>query len=454
MSSAGVKLLSHASILIQVDGKKILSDPWYFGTAFNDGWELLYQPDLEKIKSEIADVDIIWISHEHPDHLHFPTLKWIAQFVKKDVEIFFQKTNSAKVFEALKKNGYQNFRAMPHLERISISERVELACYAHRHLDSCLAVFSNNNFWLLNINDTELNKNDLRIIKRKLGSPSVIYNQFSIAGSNGIKSDLRSDAALVIKKMVAHHMGLRSVITVPFASFVNFARKDNEYMNQFANSVFDARKHFVKNDCELVLQAVGGNGIEWLDISKNPSNVVEVNQEGERYFSAPTARPKDNHRYLTVSKPELKEVVEYRIAAWRRVSIKGLFKYIALEPVHFKIGDWNDEIWAVDFVNGSFTPSKETDFDIETSSQPLFQAFKLPFGIQTLGVSGRYQFDSRYTKVPAKWKKIRILSSLYNAEIYLHPNTFMSLAFLGWVWERREGLVSQVWQQFRRFFSS
>ena len=75
MSAAKVKLLSHASILIEVDGKKVLTDPWYFGTAFNDGWELSYKPILEEIKAYIHDVDIIWISHEHPDHLHFPTLK-------------------------------------------------------------------------------------------------------------------------------------------------------------------------------------------------------------------------------------------------------------------------------------------------------------------------------------------------------------------------------------------
>ena len=447
-----MKLLSHASILIQVDGKKILSDPWYFGTAFNDGWELLYEPDLEEIKSDIVDVDIIWISHEHPDHFHLPTLKWIAQFVNEDIEIFFQKTNSEKVFEALKKIGYKNFQAMHHLERISISEDVELACYAHRHLDSSLAVFINNNFWLLNINDTELNNVDLRIIKRKFGSPSVIYNQFSIAGSNGIKSDLESEGVSVIEKMVLHHKLLQSAITRPFASFVNFSRKDNEYMNQFANSVFDVRKEFVQNDCKLVLQAIGGRSIEWLDIAKGPSNEVAVNEEGMRYFSTPMERVKDEFHYSTVSKSELKKAIEDRITEWQRVSIKGIFKYLKVEPVSFKIDDWDGEIWEVDFLKASFTLRKQSKFDILISSQPLFQAFKFPFGIQTLGVSGRYQFASEYIEVPAKWKKLRIVSSLYNSEIYLHPKTFISPSVLRWFWERREGLISQVWQQFRRFF--
>ena len=141
MSKPAVKLLSHASILIEVDGKKIITDPWYFGSAFNDGWELSHKPDLDEIKASIIDADIIWISHEHPDHLHFPTLKWISSFVKKDVAIYFQKNNSEKVFTALRKFGFDNFHEMQHLKKVSISLNVQLMCYAHRHLDSCLGVF-------------------------------------------------------------------------------------------------------------------------------------------------------------------------------------------------------------------------------------------------------------------------------------------------------------------------
>ena len=35
---ATVKLISHASILVEVNGIVIITDPWFFGAAFNDGW--------------------------------------------------------------------------------------------------------------------------------------------------------------------------------------------------------------------------------------------------------------------------------------------------------------------------------------------------------------------------------------------------------------------------------
>lgn len=451
MNKAKVKLLSHASILIEVDGKKILTDPWYFGTAFNDGWELSHKLNLEEIKAAISDVDIIWISHEHPDHFHFPTLKWIVEFIKKDVEIFFQKNNSQKVFEALKKIGYQNFKSMPHLKKISISENVELACYAHRHLDSSLAVFVKKDFWLLNINDTELDVSDINIIVRNFGNPSVLYNQFSIAGSEGIHSHLALDAASVLEKMVEHHKLLKSKVTIPFASFVRFPRQDNQHMNEFANTVFDAKEKFLENDVQLVLQAIGGNSIEWIDETRNANNLMEIDEQGEKYFSTQTHMINDEHYYEQINQMELKKTIEDRVAEWQKVSSKAVLKFLKLEPMKFRITDWNDEIWKVDFYSGTFSNLKTQEYDISISSQPLFQAFKMPFGIQTLGVSGRYRLADKYRDVPTNWKKIRIISSLYNAEIYLHPRSVFSLTTLRWLWSRRVGIISQISQQIKRF---
>ena len=41
-----IKLINHSSILINTqDNNNLLTDPWYSGTAFNDGWSLLYEND-------------------------------------------------------------------------------------------------------------------------------------------------------------------------------------------------------------------------------------------------------------------------------------------------------------------------------------------------------------------------------------------------------------------------
>ena len=40
-----IRLINHASVLISDQTNIILSDPWYEGSSFNDGWELIYQND-------------------------------------------------------------------------------------------------------------------------------------------------------------------------------------------------------------------------------------------------------------------------------------------------------------------------------------------------------------------------------------------------------------------------
>ena len=64
------------------------------------------------------------------------------------------------------------------------------------------------------------------------------------------------------------------------------------------------------------------------------------------------------------------------------------------------------------------------------NSQPLFFAFSQSFGVQTLGVSGRYMFINA-GKVPLAWKLFRIITSLDNNKTPLR----LSSLFDASVWE-------------------
>jgi hypothetical protein len=447
-----VKLLSHASLLITVGEKKILTDPWFFGTAFNDGWELFPKPNLEQIESELADVDVVWISHEHPDHLHFPTLKWLMEIFKKEVKIYFQENNNSKVFEAIGRLGYKNFVPMPHMRKIAIAPDLEMACYAHRHLDSAMAIFVNNKFWLLNINDVELNKSDASIILGRFGAPAVLYNQFSVAGFNGIKNSLATDAVNVLEKMVAHHKLLNAGLTVPFASYVRFARMDNIFINDYSNTVFEVKEVFSRNDLNVCVQAVGGGGLRWLKPDAAPVNSHEINAEGEEFYLKHASPETDVHDYPVIPEAVVAGVIESRLREWYRVTNPFIWKLLNLGEISFEVVDWGGQVFKCDFGGRKFFKAPAVvEADIRIASQPLFQSFKLPFGIQTLGVSGRYVFSEKFNDVPGNWKKIRILSSLYNAGIYLSLFSFFSPGTLKWIWSRRSGLMSQVVQQVRRF---
>jgi Beta-lactamase superfamily domain len=68
-----ITFIGHAALLIEVDGLRILSDPWWQGPCFGNQWWLYPKPYLECLNG--SPVDYIYISHGHPDHFHRGTLR-------------------------------------------------------------------------------------------------------------------------------------------------------------------------------------------------------------------------------------------------------------------------------------------------------------------------------------------------------------------------------------------
>ena len=73
------RFLNHATVAIFFNEITLITDPWLFGPAFMTGW-WLDQPSTEDSIEILQNADYIFISHNHPDHLHSQTL----ELLKKD----------------------------------------------------------------------------------------------------------------------------------------------------------------------------------------------------------------------------------------------------------------------------------------------------------------------------------------------------------------------------------
>ena len=61
-----IEYVCHACLLININGKRVLTDPWIMGSCFaNCLW--IYPPP-KKSADEIGKVDYIYFSHGHEDH--------------------------------------------------------------------------------------------------------------------------------------------------------------------------------------------------------------------------------------------------------------------------------------------------------------------------------------------------------------------------------------------------
>ena len=61
-----ITVIGHSTVLIETDGKKILTDP-FFGTWGNPAYARRSRPALKR--EDLTDVDLVLVSHHHFDHI-------------------------------------------------------------------------------------------------------------------------------------------------------------------------------------------------------------------------------------------------------------------------------------------------------------------------------------------------------------------------------------------------
>jgi L-ascorbate metabolism protein UlaG (beta-lactamase superfamily) len=75
-----ISFVGHASILVDVGGVTILSDPWWRGPCFGAQWWTYPAPVLDVVIDK--KIDFIYVSHGHHDHLHPGTLQTLSRDAK------------------------------------------------------------------------------------------------------------------------------------------------------------------------------------------------------------------------------------------------------------------------------------------------------------------------------------------------------------------------------------
>tara|TARA_B100000029_G_scaffold330139_1_gene322436 strand:+ start:2795 stop:4504 length:1710 start_codon:yes stop_codon:yes gene_type:complete len=102
-----IRFFNHAFMLIKTKNFKFATDPWAIGPAFNNGWWLKNRTKKDWLE-ELNSCDFIFISHNHPDHLHPFTLKKI----RKNIEIIVPNFKSDSTGLILKDLGFNNIRRL------------------------------------------------------------------------------------------------------------------------------------------------------------------------------------------------------------------------------------------------------------------------------------------------------------------------------------------------------
>ena len=281
-NNSKITFLNHASFMIETNESITLVDPWYFGKIFNNSWSLLKDTDDSQI--DYSKVKYISISHEHPYHLHWATLKHIRSKTDGDITIIFPRRTNPNVMEACKKAGY-NFAYIDHYNETEIEENYTIAAFPAGH-DSAL-VYRIGDRIICNQNDAYLDEQVLVKMKQMFPIIDLWLFQFSLAGYYGNSTEpemiKQKGTQFHIDKFMEYQNYLQPKMSVPFASYCYFCKQYNSYINDYAVTLNDILSkvqyptHIPYYNEEISLTSLKNNKTnleKWNLIIKNSKNDI------------------------------------------------------------------------------------------------------------------------------------------------------------------------------------
>ena len=375
MSSVDIKLINHACFMID-DGKEaIIFDPWFKGKVFNDSWSLLQETeniDLSKLK-------YIAITHEHPDHLHWPTLKYIKQNTNQIINVIVPYRKNKNVVNNIKKLGFKCAEILPNKE-FKINHFLSIANYPTGH--DTAYVFKIHDKIYLNQNDCILSHDQCLLIKNQYPKIDYWFMQFSHAGLSRAKKFHKQ----IMKK---YFNIFNPTVVVPFASFIYFCKEHNSFLNDWVITIDE----IVDEMQDLPWQILFYNDKIQHETyeTRNNENIEKWRQVFGGKKQIIKHHSKSNDEIIT----EAKKVIELSKQVSNHQPDEVYFSFY--DKSEFFILDLKREL--AEFIDSSLVPAKRHAGVLHSEEFLFF--LKFPWGADTLNITSCFE-----VKQPHLWRNI------------------------------------------------
>lgn len=255
-----IEYICHACLLIETEDLRIATDPWLDGAAYCEQWYLFPKPlNAEKLQN----IDAIFVSHGHEDHLNEETLRTLP----KESKVFYPYSFFGGAKEYIESIGFEEVKECITFKKYQISEKTAVTFVINSH-DSLMIIESGGKV-LINVNDA-LHSSPEKVIDYYLaeirakwqkidyvfcgfGGASYFPNTMHLAG----KDDY--EISLVREQLFAHNFcrivkGLKPKIAVPFAADFCLLDENQRWINDARfprNKMADYyQKHFSESGYE------------------------------------------------------------------------------------------------------------------------------------------------------------------------------------------------------------
>jgi hypothetical protein len=140
--------IGNATVQFCVDGAPVLAtDPWLVGTCYFGSWALDHALSASEIRN-VQNSEYIWISHGHPDHLHYESLRLIP----KDKKILLADHYDRDIADFLTGAGFQ-VEILQYRKWRRIHPQIEVLCLDNENQDAIL-ITRFGDALVINLNDS------------------------------------------------------------------------------------------------------------------------------------------------------------------------------------------------------------------------------------------------------------------------------------------------------------
>ena len=401
-----ITFLNHSSIRIDLaSGLGIICDPWFTSKAFNSSWELCIevQPNLSTQNSN----DLIFISHEHPDHLNFPTLrKWF-----RGNQILLRNDFRPKISKSLEGLGH-TLHLVTSNTLVQLNSNGDTIAIIGAGIDSALYVREGESgFSILNMNDAELSEDSLRSIRSSVGKIDMVAGQFGLAGYSGFSTqEIRKNWEDKVARLTFAAKILNARLVLPFASFARFCRNSNSYLNTLQPSLAEVSVRLAHANARLWVPLPNEQIDSDLFESQSP---LDARVRIEFWDSLVRDQPRS---YVSDDETSFEELMSVLTSFYNRVARLPKSRFIE-HPRIVVAARCMDQVFKFEIggnaVNLSVGSTAEADF--EAPSNDLVLAFKQSYGADTLHVSGsaRVFSQERYSLFHGIYRKLHAELDLF-----------------------------------------
>lgn len=391
-----IKLINHSSLYMNFkDELRILTDPWYDGTAFDGGWSLLHENNCDFIFNILEKVDYIYITHEHPDHFSISFFKKYSEIInKKKIKILFQETSDKRVENFLSKKFNLDIIVLKNYETIKLNKHsvTLISCGA---IDSSLIV-ETDNCYHINLNDCDFLETELKKIKKLLTNKKkiIIYLQFSYAAYRSDDEWLKKAAKFKLRNLVNVYKIFDADLIIPFASFVYFSNAENFRLNKYMNNVQTTSEYLNQKNIKHCFLNPDLSEIKINDIIDNKlfrqQTINNSISFWDKKFENIQIKKEINKKYLISE-----EIIQDFILRIKKNNSVFLLFLIRLLSFKYFFGDIivylsdTEETYKINFfkiVKIKTVPKSKVE--IEMMSRRFFFLIKQPYGIDTLSSNG------------------------------------------------------------------